>query len=76
MEPRYLRRELTKGEETSQVSPDPLWWPPAKIVGRHLAPFLATLAGIEITDDMPSSPGAVPVHVELDPDDLGMGLGL
>jgi sulfide:quinone oxidoreductase len=75
-EPRYLRRELTKGEETSQASPDPLWWPPAKVVGRYLAPFLATLAGIESTDDISSAPGAVPVHVELDPDDLGMGLGV
>jgi sulfide:quinone oxidoreductase len=74
-EPRYLRRELTKGEETSWASPDPLWWPPAKIVGHYLAPFLGAQAGVEITRDMPSGPAAVPVQVELDPDHLGIGLG-
>jgi len=67
MEPRYLRRELTKGEETSLASSDPLWWPPAKIVGHYLAPFLGSLVGVEVTRDMPPGPGAVRVHVELDP---------
>jgi sulfide:quinone oxidoreductase len=75
-EPRYLRRELTKGEETSWASSDPLWWPPAKIVGHYLAPFLGALAGVEVTREMPSRPGTVQVHVELDPDHLGIGLGL
>ena len=28
------------------VSTEPLWWPPAKIVGRHLAPFLAARIGL------------------------------
>lgn len=43
--PRYLRRELTGGlGETSSAGLDPLWWPPAKIVGRYLAPFLADFA--------------------------------
>ena len=76
MEPSYLRRELTKGEETSWASSDPLWWPPAKIVGHYLAPFLGALAGVEVTREMPSGPGTVQVHVALDPDRLGIGLGL
>ena len=76
MEPSYLRRELTKGEETSWASSDPLWWPPAKIVGHYLAPFLGALAGVEVTREMPSRPGTVQVHVPLDPDHLGIGLGL
>jgi sulfide:quinone oxidoreductase len=76
MEPSYLRRELTKGEETSWASSDPLWWPPAKIVGHYLAPFLGALAGVEVTREMPSRPGTVQVHVALDPDHLGIGLGL
>jgi sulfide:quinone oxidoreductase len=43
--PRYLRARLHGGHgDTSTASPDPLWWPPAKIAGRHLAPFLASLA--------------------------------
>ncbi len=76
-EPRYLRRELAGGEETSWASPDPLWWPPAKIVGRYLAPFLGALAGVEVTPELPSGPNVVRVDLELDPDDLpGLGIGL
>ena len=44
-QPRYLRREMATDEQISWVSEAPIWWPPAKIVGRYLAPFLATLAG-------------------------------
>ena len=44
-EPRFLRRELHGTAETEPVATtEPLWWPPAKIAGRHLGPFLATLA--------------------------------
>ena len=40
--PLYLRTDLSAPEEAT-VSNEPLWWPPAKIVGRYLAPFLAEL---------------------------------
>ncbi len=70
-EPRYLRASLADQEgESSVASPEPLWWPPAKIVGRHLAPFLAGLAGTE----GPASPepvSGVQVEVELDPEMVG-----
>jgi sulfide:quinone oxidoreductase len=62
-EPRYLRTDLV--EETSEASPEYLWWPPAKIVGRYLAPFLAGLAGADVATDVTSESG-VPVEVELD----------
>jgi sulfide:quinone oxidoreductase len=40
--PIFLRVELAGGVgETSHASNDELWWPPGKIVGRHLAPYLA-----------------------------------
>ena len=40
--PLYLRSEPTRGHGgASTVSTEPLWWPPAKIAGRYLAPFLA-----------------------------------
>jgi CBS domain-containing protein len=48
------------------ASPEPLWWPPAKIVGRYLAPFLGAFAGVESPPEAPAAPGAVPVEVELD----------
>ncbi len=41
-EPLYLRCELAGGAgDTSTVSSAPMWWPPAKIAGHYLAPFLA-----------------------------------
>ena len=46
-QPHYLRHELTGVGQVDAASPEPLWWPPAKIVGRYLAPFLAGFAGLE-----------------------------
>src|SRR6266702_5174881 len=66
-QPRYLRHDLTGGAgDTSSASPEPLWWPPAKIVGRYLAPFLGAVAGVESPPEAPSAPGTVPVEVELE----------
>jgi sulfide:quinone oxidoreductase len=67
-EPRYLRRELSGLPEHEPVAAyEPLWWPPAKIVGRRLAPFLASFAGVEAPGELPGSvPGAVAVEVALD----------
>jgi sulfide:quinone oxidoreductase len=64
MFPRYLRAEVGKG--VSSVDATPLWWPPAKIVGRYLAPFLAEQLGI--ADEFAGGPpdGAIAVNVELD----------
>jgi sulfide:quinone oxidoreductase len=40
--PLYFRHEPHGGrDDTSTVSTEPLWWPPTKIAGRYLAPFLA-----------------------------------
>jgi sulfide:quinone oxidoreductase len=66
-QPRYLRHELTGGAgDASSASPEPLWWPPAKIVGRYLAPFLGAFAGVESPPEAPAAPGAVPIEVEVD----------
>jgi sulfide:quinone oxidoreductase len=65
-EPVYLRRDLTRMPAVATVAPEPLWWPPAKIVGRHLAPFLGALAGDEAVRELEAGPNAVPVHRELD----------
>jgi sulfide:quinone oxidoreductase len=67
-EPRYLRHDVTGSGGVSSASPDPLWWPPSKIVGRYLAPFLAAVVGVEAPPETLSAPGTVPVDVELDPD--------
>jgi sulfide:quinone oxidoreductase len=64
--PRFLRNTLTDdAPEGSQLSTEALWWPPTKIVGRHLAPFLAEQAG----EEPPAEPrGGIRVEVELDAD--------
>jgi sulfide:quinone oxidoreductase len=63
--PRFLRGDPATRGEASLAATEPLWWPPAKIVGRHLAPFLARLdPGVE--EEERGRAGAVAVDVELD----------
>jgi sulfide:quinone oxidoreductase len=40
-EPRYLRTELGNGNGRAVEASAPLWWPPSKVAGRYLAPYLA-----------------------------------
>lgn len=62
--PAYLRAGLSGGAgETSIVGAEPLWWPPGKIVGRHLGPFLAERAGAILSP--PARTEHVPVEVDL-----------
>jgi len=53
MAARYLRNE--PGAARADVDTEALWWPPAKIVGRHLAPFLATKLGLSESES--AAPG-------------------
>lgn len=57
--PRYLRRDV--GAATSAVDLDPLWWPPAKVVGRHLAPYLARRAGVSL--EAPARGDVIPIEI-------------
>jgi sulfide:quinone oxidoreductase len=66
MAPRYLRAEAGT---TSGLDIEPLWWPPAKIVGRYLTPFLAAKLGLAETVAGPVHEGAIPIEVEFDPRD-------
>jgi sulfide:quinone oxidoreductase len=61
--PRYLRADITTG--TSVVDTEALWWPPAKIVGRYLAPFLAEHLGLDASLPETAQSGAVEIEVEL-----------
>lgn len=56
----FLRAE----RGTSLVDPHPLWWPPAKIVGRYLSPFLATQLGLGAGEKPPGE--SVRVEIALD----------
>jgi sulfide:quinone oxidoreductase len=58
--PRFLRAQ--PGTDVSTIDTEALWWPPAKIVGRYLAPFLAERIGLS-HGAPPQGEGAVPVEV-------------
>ena len=62
--PRFLRAEATGAH--SMVDTEPLWWPPAKIVGRYLTPFLAAKLGLAETAVGPLHEGAIPIEVEFE----------
>ncbi len=62
--PRFLRSGT--GARPSIVDIQPLWWPPAKIVGRYLSPFLAQHLGLAKDYARPPATEAVPVEVALD----------
>jgi sulfide:quinone oxidoreductase len=65
--PRYLRSEITGGiGDDSTISKDALWWPPNKLAGRYLAPYLSSRVG-EAADVAPQDGDGIPVEVELDP---------
>lgn len=62
--PTFVRAELGGGRgNTSEAPSEALWWPPGKIVGRYLAPFLAERAGLILTP--PGDAAAIPVDVEI-----------
>lgn len=44
LSPKFMEASLLS--DSSEVDSEPLWWPPAKIMGRHLAPFLAKHVGL------------------------------
>lgn len=59
--PRFIRAEGS----ASVVDTQPLWWPPAKIVGRYLSPFLAEHLGLATTFAEPPD-HALPVEIALE----------
>jgi sulfide:quinone oxidoreductase len=69
MAPRFLRAEA--GGRATLIDTEPLWWPPAKIVGRYLAPFLAKHLGLSKVLPDAAQASAVPVEIELTPAGLG-----
>ena len=49
--PRYLRADVGRLAASSAESATPLWWPPAKVAGKHLAPYLAKRGlGVSLED--------------------------
>ena len=49
-DPVYLRADSRGGRDLSLARLRPLWWPPAKVAGRYLAPYMAA-RGIQLPAD-------------------------
>lgn len=53
--PKWMRHDLTPGTDADTADRHALFWPPTKIAGRYLSPYLASLDGAEgDADDRPS----------------------
>jgi sulfide:quinone oxidoreductase len=64
---RYLRADISGcAGDDSIVAGEALWWPPNKLAGRYLAPYLSSQVG-EAADVMPQGEHAIPVESPLDP---------
>lgn len=65
--PRYLRTDISGGAgDDSTISGEVLWWPPDKICGRYLAPYLSSQVG-DAADVMPQDADVIRVETALDP---------
>ena len=63
---RNLRADISGvAGDDSIVSGEALWWPPNKLCGRYLAPYLSSQLG-EASDVMPQSEHAIHVETALD----------
>jgi sulfide:quinone oxidoreductase len=61
----HAPRSVRSGGGTSQVADHILWWPPAKVAARHLAPALGGEPG-EVMLDIEPGPDALSVRLVLD----------
>lgn len=62
-----LRSDISGGAgDDSTISGRALWWPPNKLAGRYLGPYLSSQVG-EAVDVMPKDSSGIPVETRLDP---------
>jgi sulfide:quinone oxidoreductase len=62
-EPAYLRASLDG--RGSEPRPYAMWWPPSKIAGRHLGPYLAIRSGAPRAPEVRPEHDAIPVTVDI-----------
>ncbi|HEY7622647.1 MAG TPA: FAD-dependent oxidoreductase [Solirubrobacteraceae bacterium] len=67
--PRYMRYDAGGGGGEGEATTHTLWWPPGKVAGRWLAPWLAARDEEAIADHLPHS-GGLPVQTDLHRDVL------
>ena len=64
--PHFLRADISgRTGDDSTISARPLWWPPNKLSGRYLAPYLSRQTG-EAADVLPQHEDGIPVELALD----------
>jgi sulfide:quinone oxidoreductase len=63
----WMRHEATGGGGEGEAVRRALWWPPTKIAGRYLSPYLATRRGGEAIGEGPE-PDGEPVELDLERD--------
>ena len=63
--PGFLKAEIGGGHGPSAFEAEALWWPPSKVAGRYLAPFLASHLGLTVPAAPPVGVGALPIDVDL-----------
>jgi sulfide:quinone oxidoreductase len=71
---RYLRRDVAGGAGAGSATIEPLWWPPTKVAGRYLGPWLAARGDrdaeppmtetIDIDVPLPADPGAAAMDLD------------
>jgi sulfide:quinone oxidoreductase len=66
---RYMRYDASGGDGEGEATTHTLWWPPGKINGRYLTPWLAELDEETVTDHLPHS-GGLAVQADLHRDIL------
>jgi sulfide:quinone oxidoreductase len=62
--PLYLRHDAAGGDGEGEASTHALWWPPSKINGRYLSPWLAARDEHTVADHLPRS-GGLAVQTDL-----------
>jgi sulfide:quinone oxidoreductase len=65
--PHYLESDVT-GHGSAYAADMPLWWPPTKVAGRHLGPFLAERFGARLPASQPDErwlEGTIPCEITL-----------
>ena len=64
---RYLHADISGGAgDHSMLASEALWWPPNKLCGRYLAPYLSRQVG-EAADVMPQGERALRIETTLEP---------
>jgi sulfide:quinone oxidoreductase len=62
--PRYLRYDAAGGGGEGEATTHTLWWPPGKVAGRWLAPWLAARDDEAVAGNLPHA-GGLPVQTDL-----------